>query len=185
MSEVEQTGQAGQAGPGERAGAGAAEPVVVVGVDGSESSVLALRWGAHLAAASGARTLVVGVWEAYSAFGLVGEGWSALPPDWDPEKIVHTEVRHVVAHVYGNDLPPGVEVRFEQGNVARVLLDLSADAVALVVGSRGQGGFASLLLGSVSAACAAHATCPVLVVHGDRPPPTAPSVAGREAGSGG
>lgn len=169
----------------EKAGAGAAGPVVVVGIDGSESSVLALRWAAHLAATSGSRTLVVGVWEAYTAFGLVGEGWSALPPDWDPEKIVHSEVHHVVTHVYGDDLPPGVEVRIEQGNAARVLLDLSADAVTLVVGSRGQGGFASLLLGSVSAACAAHAKCPVLVVHGDRLPPSAPSVAGQQPGSGG
>jgi nucleotide-binding universal stress UspA family protein len=41
----------------------------------------------------------------------------------------------------------------------------------LIVGSRGHGGFSGLLLGSVSAPCAEHSTCPVLVIHGDRPTP--------------
>jgi nucleotide-binding universal stress UspA family protein len=58
-----------------------------------------------------------------------------------------------------------------------MLLDVSTGAQMLVVGSHGHGGFAGLLLGSVSAACAEHARCPVLVVH-DRlaaPPPHPPT----------
>ena len=55
-----------------------------------------------------------------------------------------------------------------RGQQRQVLLDCSRDALMLVVGSRGHGGFAGLLLGSVSASVAEHASCPVLVVHGDR-----------------
>jgi nucleotide-binding universal stress UspA family protein len=51
-----------------------------------------------------------------------------------------------------------------------VLLDESDGAQMLVVGSRGHGGFMGLLLGSVSASVAEHATCPVLVLHGNEPP---------------
>jgi nucleotide-binding universal stress UspA family protein len=157
-------------------GAAPKPPVVVVGVDGSEPSVAALRWADYLATSSGARTLVVAVWQANTGIGLLGQGWSPLPPDWDPEAIVRTELRHVLEDSYGPDLPADVESRVVEGNPARVLMDLSKDAQVLVVGSRGHGGFAGLLLGSVSAACAEHAKCPVLVVHGDRPPPGAAPV---------
>ena len=58
-----------------------------------------------------------------------------------------------------------------EGGAAGVLLDASQGAIMLVVGSRGHGGFTGLLLGSVSANVAEHATCPVLVIHGDQGPP--------------
>ena len=62
-----------------------------------------------------------------------------------------------------------------EGGAAKVLLEASEGAVMLVVGSRGHGGFAGLLLGSVSANVAEHAGCPVFIVHGDQPPPPARS----------
>jgi nucleotide-binding universal stress UspA family protein len=59
-----------------------------------------------------------------------------------------------------------VEIRpkVAEGNAAQVLLDASDGADLLVVGSRGHGGFAEALLGSVSQHCVHHATCPVVVI---------------------
>ncbi len=60
-----------------------------------------------------------------------------------------------------------------EGGAAKVLLEASTGADMLVVGSRGHGGFSGLLLGSVSAGVSEHASCPVLIIHGDRPLPQA------------
>jgi nucleotide-binding universal stress UspA family protein len=61
------------------------------------------------------------------------------------------------------------EVR--EGGAAKVLLEVSEGAAMVIVGSRGHGGFTGLLLGSVSANVAEHASCPVLIIHGDQAPP--------------
>lgn len=71
---------------------------------------------------------------------------------------------HAVDDVFGEQRPNGMQLRAIQGGGAPVLLDASRDALMVVVGSRGRGGFAGLLLGSVSAKVAEHAECPVLVV---------------------
>lgn len=145
---------------------------IVVGIDGSDPSRVALRWAHFVATATASTIEAVAVWQATTAFGLVGAGWGALPPDWDPARITRDGLQRTLDDVFGDQRPPGLVARVEQGNIAQVLLELSADARMLVVGSRGHGGFASLLLGSVSAACTEHATCPVLVIHGTTPPPT-------------
>ena len=62
-----------------------------------------------------------------------------------------------------------IERRVVEGGAARVLVDAAADGDLLVVGSRGHGGFAGLLLGSVSQQCAHHAHCPVVIVQAPRP----------------
>ncbi len=149
----------------------APDGVVVVGVDGSEPSLAALRWGAFVASSTGSTLLVATVWQAVTALGLVGEGWGSPPSDWDPDAVSRYTLNEAVSTVFGDEPPAGIDARVLQGNVAQILLELSTHARMLVVGSRGHGGFARLLLGSVSAACAEHATCPVLVIHGTTPPP--------------
>lgn len=84
---------------------------------------------------------------------------------WHPDTDAVEALEAAVRDVAGDDRPDELEAITRQGQPTKVLLDLSRDAALLVVGSRGHGGFAGLLLGSVSAACAERARCPVLVMH--------------------
>jgi nucleotide-binding universal stress UspA family protein len=140
-------------------------PRVVVGVDGSDESKQALRWAAHFAASTGARIDAVTAWQYPGSF-----GWSAVPVDWDPRRDMEKTLAEAVDQVFGALRPKDIRLAVLEGNAAKVLLDESNGALMLVVGSRGHGGFAGLLLGSVSANLAEHATCPVLVIHGNHPP---------------
>jgi len=137
-------------------------PAMVVGVDGSESSIAALRYAADLAPRLDLRVRALAVWN-YPSF-IYGGYYPQL--DWTPEDDAERIARRAVEAVFGDDPPEWVATRTRQGRPAEVLIDESSYAEMLVLGSRGHGGFAGLLLGSVSAACAEHAHCPVLVVHG-------------------
>jgi nucleotide-binding universal stress UspA family protein len=135
----------------------------VVGVDGSESSKSALRWAARLYPVFDGEIQVVTSWEYPSSY-----GWGvALPSDWRPDIDAAKAVESTVDEVFGTERPPGLRCIVTEGRASSVLLQASAGADLLIVGSRGHGGFAGLLLGSVSAECAEHAKCPVLVAHGD------------------
>ncbi len=143
---------------------------IVVGIDGSAESTQALRWAAGLAAATGARVEAVAAWQYPVVY-----GWAYPPLEWSPEQDMRKALTTAVDQVFGADRPAGLELEIREGHPSTVLLEASKDATMLVVGSRGHGGFAGLLLGSVSAAVAEHATCPVLVVHGDHAFPGATS----------
>jgi nucleotide-binding universal stress UspA family protein len=151
------------------AGPDSSERRIVVGVDGSRHSVEALRWGAYQASALGAGLEVVTAWEYPASF-----GWAAVPSDWDPAKDMEKVLQDAVSEAFGDRLPSGLDLQVRQGGAARVLIEASQGATMLVVGSRGHGGFAGMLLGSVSANVAEHASCPVLIIHGDQ---SAPAVA--------
>jgi nucleotide-binding universal stress UspA family protein len=143
---------------------------VVVGVDGSPSSKAALRWGARLATSLGGDLEVVTAWEYPVSF-----GWSPpLPSDWSAENDALTVAQDAVDEVFGAQRPEHLTLTAREGISSVVLIDVSRNADVLVVGSRGHGGVVGLLLGSVSAACAEKAHCPVLVVH---EPPAAPGAA--------
>lgn len=132
---------------------------VVVGVDGSESSIDALRYAARLADAFGAPLEAVITW-LYPRY---------TDPTIIPESSFEQQATAVldaaVVRAFGDEVPEGLARTVLPGPAARTLIDLSGSSGMLVVGSRGHGGFAGILLGSVSAACAEHAHCPVVVVH--------------------
>ena len=147
-------------------GAGTVEPRIIVGVDGSDPSNDALRWAGYFSVVTGARLEVVTAWEYPPSF-----GWAAIAPEWDPVREMTKLLEQSVAAVFGDRRPEGMSLQVLEGGAAKVLIDASQGATMLVVGSRGHGGFAGLLLGSVSANVAEHASCPVFIVHGNETPP--------------
>jgi nucleotide-binding universal stress UspA family protein len=144
----------------------ALEPRIVVGVDGSPQSRRALVWAARFAQATGAVLQAVSAWHFPTSY-----GWSYVAEDWSPENDATKSLEETLDAVFPDGRPARLELAVREGLPAKVLLDASKGATLLVLGSRGHGGFAGLLLGSVSASCAEHAGCPVLVVHGEADPP--------------
>jgi nucleotide-binding universal stress UspA family protein len=133
---------------------------IVVGVDGSEGSKDALRWAARQAGFTGATLEVVTGWE-YPAF----YGWApAIPDDLDYGEFAARAQAETLDEVFGTDRPAGLETRVVSGHPALAVVEASEGAELLVVGSRGYGGFADALLGSVSTYCVHHAHCPVTVI---------------------
>lgn len=143
---------------------------IVVGVDASEPSRRALRWARYLAQTTGDRIEAVLVTPVVPAYSWAGAYWGAVPAEPDPDATAEKVLTSTVDAVFGAERPQDLELTVLRGNAAEALIELSKTARMVVVGSRGHGGFTGLLLGSVSAAVAEHATCPVLVVHGDDVP---------------
>ncbi|GAA2085362.1 hypothetical protein GCM10009840_23050 [Pseudolysinimonas kribbensis] len=133
---------------------------VVVGIDGSEASIAALRHARDLAEVLGRRVLAISAWQLPAFYG--GGPWAY---DWDPAEDAKRVLDDAVIEVYGDADPDSLSKEVAECNPAAVLIRRSKDALMVAVGSRGHGGFAGLLLGSVSAAVAEHASCPVLVTH--------------------
>ena len=143
----------------ERTGPSARRPVLV-GVDGSAPSKAALSWAAHYAALSGHPLWVMAVWHLPNSY-----GWALpFPAHWDPEADARALLEGEVKEVLGPDPGEGVSLTVVEGPPAKTLVDASASAALVVVGNRGHGEFAGMLLGSVSAFLTAHAHCSVLVV---------------------
>lgn len=140
---------------------------VVVGVDGSDFSIDALRTAQRMASALSAPLRVVAAWRYRAAgFGFPPLGLVPITMNPSPEEEAEAVVSQALRVVFGDEVPANVSTAIMEGAAAEVLIEQSREAELLVVGSRGHGGFVGLLLGSVSSACAQHALSPVLIVHG-------------------
>ncbi len=133
---------------------------IVVGVDGSEASVEALRHAQGLAVPLSATVIALACWD----YPQVYDGYVAVGID-DFDVRAEQILTEAVAKAFGPKTPGNVQMRLLQGHPRPALIEESKSADMLVLGRRGHGGFGGLLLGSVSSACVAHAHCPVLVVH--------------------
>ena len=138
---------------------------IVVGVDGSPSSTNALRWAHRVGSALDLAIDAVSCWDFPAEYGV-----GLVPVAYNPEVDTKRVLGDALAAAFGHQVPAGLRSATHQGHPAKVLIELSAGADMLVVGSRGHGGFVGLMIGSVSAHCAEHATCPVVVVHGEVDP---------------
>jgi nucleotide-binding universal stress UspA family protein len=142
--------------------------MIVVGVDGSEDSKEALRWALAESRLRDSRVRAVHAWH-YST--LVGSNAYAVPEEVDggaSQSAASDLLEEAVTAVAGDTTDVDIERVVLQGAAAKILIDESEHAELLVVASRGRGGFASLLLGSVSQQCAHHARCPVVIVRPTR-----------------
>ena len=137
---------------------------VVVGVDGSPSAAAALKWAAHYAQATGATIRAVLAWHYPAAAGSPPVGVTPPTVEAEVERTRDAIIDEAVAGALGPQPPVKIERTAVYGHPAQVLIDESARADLLVVGSRGHGGFTGMLLGSVSTHCVTHAHCPVAVV---------------------
>jgi nucleotide-binding universal stress UspA family protein len=140
--------------------------VIVVGVDHSDGAKAALAFAYEEARLRNAKLRAVNAWQ-YGYNGYIGFE-SAVPAGGvDVSELraaavdaLDTIVREALPHAEGVE----IEQRLVEGTAGSVLVEQSREADLLVVGSRGHGGFAQLLLGSVSQQCAQHAACPVVIV---------------------
>lgn len=139
--------------------------LIVAGVDGSESSRAALHWAHQEASHHGASLTVVSTWHTPTLpmsppYGSVTEKGYADVPRTGALALLEGLVADLEERTPAVDVTSAVE----EGHPAEVLIERSKECDLLVVGSRGHGGFAGMLLGSVSQHLVAHAHCPVVVV---------------------
>jgi nucleotide-binding universal stress UspA family protein len=156
--------------------------VVVVGVDGSAGAREALRWAAAEARLRRTRLRVVHVTTSgFFGAGGAGYGYPYISGSVDTlPGAGFSDLRHAaddlldeaIADVEADGGGLEIERQIVEGGAVEVLVHAVAEGDLLVVGSRGHGGFAGLLLGSVSQQCAHHAPCPVVIVHPAKPSTT-------------
>lgn len=140
---------------------------VVVGVDGSDESLVSLAWAAREASRQRRPLRLVHAWE------VPMPGYVPVPASIE---LVRDSAEAVLADAVSKaqEWAPQVDVSglIVHGSAAHVLVDQGSDAAMIVVGSHGRGGFARLMLGSTSGSVAAYAHVPVVVTRGTSPDET-------------
>jgi len=157
---------------------------IIVGVDGSDGSRAALGWAGRTAAARGAGLRAIAAWQ-YPSSAVTPAGPAKLPGPEEMDERTCDDLRTLLREVLEADADR-VEVEAGRGPAAPVLLAAAGRAGTdmLVVGARGRGGFAGLLLGSVSQECVEHSPCPVVVLRGEPDPSDGPIVIGLDGSEG-
>lgn len=149
----------------------------MVGVDGSAGSVAALRWALAEAQARGAPLRIVHAYEVprlpLGELGVGGPGMAVPPLPADELDRLRAASEAQARRVVDSTLEQaesaakdGIDIQRDviEGPATPVLIEAGRGAALLVLGSRGRGGFAGLLLGSVSQQCAQHPPCPVVIL---------------------
>ena len=157
---------------------------IVVGIDGSSESVNALRYASGLASAMGHDLVAFASWlprivlkdytpewapeqDAHGTLVRAIEQDAHDTLDWAIEQDAHETLDKSIEQAFGANIPENLKREVVMGAAASNLLKASKDAAMVVLGTRGRGGFKGLVMGSVSSSLAAHASCPVLIHHGE------------------
>ncbi len=133
---------------------------VVVGVDGSPHSLLALEWASKYAEAFALKVRAMSAYHYPIDYGYA----YTLPEDVDFAADARQQLLANVADIQARFPKVEFEAEIVNSSPATALIEDSEHAALLVVGSRGHGGFTGMLLGSVSNSVVSHAHCPVVVV---------------------
>ncbi|MEB3050454.1 universal stress protein [Mycolicibacter sp. MYC123] len=154
------------------------KPAILVGVDGSPSSVAAVEWAARTAAL---HNMPLGLIHVLAPQVVMTFPETPMPPgytEWQREQ-GERYLRDAVSRAEALVPEQSIEAQTVVGSTVPTLVDMSREAIRLVVGSRGHGRLRRSLLGSVSSSLVRHAHCPVAVIHEGHPcPPEAPVVVG-------
>jgi nucleotide-binding universal stress UspA family protein len=132
---------------------------IIVGVDGSDASVDALRWAVKYAKGVGGVVQAIRTWHYPWAMQT-----APAQTDANVSKQIQGELDDAVAKADVDSSGVTVERIVKEGHASLVLVNESANADLLVVGSKGRGAFAGMLLGSVSQHVASGAHCPVVII---------------------
>jgi nucleotide-binding universal stress UspA family protein len=140
-------------------------PGIVVGVDGSDHSRQVLEWAVKEAGLRNASLTVLAVWQ------VAGNYWTGNPEVYPADQAEAEKVRQAAEEAtrkavdaVGAPGPASVTVRAVSGIASQELVSASSDADLVVLGSRGGGGFAQLMLGSTTNQVVNHSTAPVVVI---------------------